>query len=131
MKLMVQATQAVAVELLGVLLVVWMLFGFASWGLQSATGQGTSWNRQLADALSSRTSLGNHSAAPHRISARSADKAEEDERIRYVAQRLDHYGRVLKIVSRNMGRSAWQQATQPETDFAPPATPTTSLAGSF
>jgi hypothetical protein len=52
MKLFLQGVQAVTVELLGVLVVVWSLFGFASWGLKSAAGAEPAWNRTLAAAVS-------------------------------------------------------------------------------
>jgi hypothetical protein len=44
MKIMFQALQAVTVELTGILLIVWLLFGCASWGIRTTTSEYGDWN---------------------------------------------------------------------------------------
>ena len=51
MKIVWDGFRAVTVELIGVLLVVWLLFGCASWGLRGAVGERTSWTKQASDLL--------------------------------------------------------------------------------
>ncbi|MGE0755581.1 MAG: hypothetical protein AB7F89_16960 [Pirellulaceae bacterium] len=103
MKLFVQAIQAVIVELAGVLVVVWMLFGFAAWGLQSATGNKPDWHRRAASYVM-RWLPDRAEMAPARPSTTEA------QRVAFVAQRLDHYGHVLGTLSQNVARRAWRDA---------------------
>ena len=93
MKLALQALQAVTVEFLGVLLVVWMLFGFASWGLSSATGRKPQWNQTVANVLVTWKNC--------LAEAMPQASADNPERSAYVAQRLDHYGQLFGTASRN------------------------------
>ena len=52
MKIMFQGIQAVTVELTGVLLVVWLLFGCASWGVRTVAGERAEWNHNYSSDIS-------------------------------------------------------------------------------
>jgi hypothetical protein len=93
MKIALQALQAVTVEFFGVVLVVWMLFGFASWGLASVRGNEPQLNHTLADAFD---------AMKTRAMTVLPSPAPDPERSAFVAQRLDHYSHILGTASKNL-----------------------------
>lgn len=94
MKLVVQAVQAVTMELIGVLLVIWMLFGFASWGLQSAAETTSNRDRKVSEVLGIWTARWTETV--------SSPRPRESERTAYVAERLDHYGQLFSMASKNL-----------------------------
>jgi hypothetical protein len=111
-KLFLEAVQAVTVELLGVVLVVWSLFGFASWGLKSAAGSEPTWNRSVAGSVESWTSSFSRSAG---LAPPSAEVRSE-----YVAQRLERYGQLLGTAAKNVWRASCRTQARSASE-APPA----------
>src|SRR5262245_20514104 len=95
MKLFLQALQTVTVQALGVLFVVWMLFGFASWSLHS-TGGSQTWKQQVTAVK----------PAPV-VQTRLEQARLEQQRTEYVARQLTRYGRMLDTASKRMWHRTW------------------------
>jgi hypothetical protein len=53
MKIMIQGLQAVTVELAGILLIVWLMFGCASWGIRTTRSEQSDWGRNGSAILNS------------------------------------------------------------------------------
>ena len=77
------AVRAVVVELLGVLLVLWLLFGTASWTLECA-------------GVSQETTSGLLASFRNPIVGPSKSDAGQESVSEDVAQRLDHYSRMYR-----------------------------------
>jgi hypothetical protein len=99
MKLFIQAVQTVTVELAGVVLVVWLLFGFASWGLRSAMGGGLAIDRRPAAATAAPST-----PARAQIAGAPVAGVSDQERAEFVARTLGRYGRMLGSASENLLR---------------------------
>jgi hypothetical protein len=56
MRIMFQALQAVTVELSGIVLFLWLLFGCASWGIRTSTADRDDANQQFSTLLNSASS---------------------------------------------------------------------------
>jgi hypothetical protein len=99
MKRFCKGVQAVTVELLGVLCVVWMLFGFTAMGLHSVSGQPPA----LADGLSRKWT-----AWKEELSTRGLRKAPADSvRQQYVANRLGFFSETYSMAARNHIDELW------------------------
>ena len=53
MKIICQALQAVTVEFTGILLIVWLVFGCASWGIRTASSERGEWSHEFSTMLNS------------------------------------------------------------------------------
>jgi hypothetical protein len=85
--------RAVTVELLGVLLVVWMLFGFTALGLHSASGQPPTLSADLARQFETWRGQIKNRLTQH--------LPPESQREQFVANRLTHYSRSYSQAARN------------------------------
>lgn len=93
MKRLFQGIQAVTVELLGVLLVVGMLFGFTAMGLHSVSGQPPTLGSTVTQQLG---------AWKDQISTRLLRKDPPDAvRQRYVANRLGYFSKTYSVAARH------------------------------
>jgi hypothetical protein len=93
MKRLCQGIQAVTVELLGVLMVVGMLFGFTAMGLHSVSGQPP----ELGSAVTAQLSTWKDE-----LSNRILRKSPRDEvRERYVANRLGYFSKTYSVAARH------------------------------
>ena len=95
MKLFLQALQTVTVEALGVLFIVWMLFGFASWSLRSTGG-----SQILKQPVTAAKTV-------PVVRTRLEQARLDQQRTAYVARQLDRYGRMLDTASKQMWRRTW------------------------
>ena len=84
MRLIWAAIRAVTVEMIGVIVVVWFLFGAAGWTLESAGARPTDEAKQLWDSFADTTV--------------QAVQVPEDEQQRaiYVEGRLEHYSQLYR-----------------------------------
>ena len=93
MKRLCQGIQAVTVELLGVLMVVGLLFGFTAMGLHSVSGQPP----ELGSAVTQQLNTWKE-----QISMRISRKPPHVEaRERYVANRLGYFSKTYSIAARH------------------------------
>ena len=53
MKILCQALQAVTVEFTGILLIVWLVFGCASWGIRTVSSERGDWSHEFSTMLNS------------------------------------------------------------------------------
>ncbi len=93
MKRLFQGIQAVTVELLGVLLVVWMLFGFTAMGLHSASGQPPTLGTNFSQSL-----IAWKAQLSTRLFRKSPPNAERQQ---FVANRLGHFSQTYSLAARN------------------------------
>lgn len=91
MRTLWKAVQAVTVELVGVLLVVWMLFGFTALGLHSVSGQPPRLPLELTERFA---------AWKGNLVAAVPDRWPDVQRERYVAERLNFYSRTCAEVAK-------------------------------
>ena len=97
MGILIQAMRAVFIEMLGVILVLWLLFGGVTWTLESAGGRRSTGPVRALLATVTRTHLTNR--------PQNSPGATEE-----VSKRLDHYSRAygraatgyLKQVTQNL-----------------------------
>ena len=87
-----KAVQAVTVELVGVLLVVWMLFGFTALGLHSVSGQPPRLPLELSERFAAWKG--------NLVAAAVPDRLPDVQRERYVAERLNFYSQTYAEVAK-------------------------------
>ena len=101
MRILIQATRAVFVELLGVILVLWLLFGSVTWTLKSAGAQ--SETGRTGNLLAIFTS----SVNVHLLRRPENAVSQNDE----VAKRLDYYSRVYRRTATGYLRQVTENLT--------------------